>query len=104
MADFQNRKKTENWFYSPLALILIALVAGFFVYKLIGIMVKGGETADKKRESLAHLEELENQKATLIESLENLETDWGSEKAIVDKFRVAKEGEGLIVILEPDEN
>jgi len=33
-----------------------------------------------------------------------LETQWGSERAVVDKFRVVKEGEGLIVILNPDKN
>jgi|SRR3989338_6102104 len=104
MLNFQKRKKLESLLYSSWVLVLMVLLAGFFVYKLTGIVIKSNETNAQKRESLAELKKSQDQKASLIEALGDLETKWGSEKVVVDKFRVVKEGEGLIVILDPDEN
>ncbi|OGI96122.1 hypothetical protein A3I25_00570 [Candidatus Nomurabacteria bacterium RIFCSPLOWO2_02_FULL_42_17] len=104
MLNFQKRKKIEGLLYSPWMLVLMVLLTGFFIYKLAGIVIKSNETNAQKKESLADLNKSQNQKASLIEALEDLETQWGSERAVVDKFRVVKEGEGLIVILNPDKN
>ena len=72
----------------------------FFVWGVYGFMVKMRETQKNKKESEAKVTQLEKSQAKLSTDINKLQTPGGIEEDIRDKFGLAKEGEGMIVVVE----
>ncbi len=93
--------KFKKWAYSMPGLILMAI--------FVLILARGAwEVVGKERESAQRIVELEEGIATmemrtteLEANLEYLETKEGQEEEIRGKFDVSKEGEHVVVIVEP---
>lgn len=87
--------------YSPITLVLLSVVVLIAIYGVIDIIpkyndaVRAKQTAEKKKEIL-----LERHR-TLEYELMNLKTSDGIEEAIREKLNVVKEGEHVIMIVEP---
>ena len=62
------------------------------------------ETSKNRDIAELKLVELNKNKDKLISDIENLNTDRGKEASIRDKFGLAKEGEGLIVVVDEKVN
>ncbi len=104
MADFQKRKRIKSILYSNgmlLVVLILLVVLGSAAYGMYG---KFEETREKKTLAADKLKELEQEKSSLETSIQMLGTDEGIEAVIRNKFRAAKEGEGLVVIVDKDEN
>mgnify|MGYP001575990814 CR=1 FL=1 len=104
MLEFQEKRKIRQILYSrPMLVVLSVIVAVALVssYKMYG---KVKETSDNR--DIA--ERAQNMLVTKENELENhlgdLKTTRGIEEEIRKKFRVVKEGESVIIVVEDKEN
>src|SRR3989344_6646533 len=103
MRNFGSRKSWRSVLQSRPFLILLFLVVLVFAWSVIGLWTKMVETGKNKRIAEAKIAELQEQKEKLSLDIGKLNTDAGLEDSIRDKFGFAKEGEGLIVIIDEKE-
>jgi hypothetical protein len=64
---------------------------------------KSKEARDKTALAKEHVEELRARDNELSGDIDNLSTDRGVEGEIRDRFMVAKEGENVMIVADPDE-
>ena len=100
MFDFYEKRKIKQLLYSWPTLILLALVSFFLLNAVLEVYKKEKETRINKNQQLFQLEELEKRQIALEEEILRLSTPRGVEEEIRQKFEVAKEGEGVIVIVD----
>ncbi len=81
-------------------LIFIGIVILVFIWNLFGFLNKMQDTARNKKIAEDKVAELEKAKAKLTSDIDKLNTNAGVEESIREKFGLAKEGEGLIVIVD----
>lgn len=103
MPNFQQKKKIRGVLYSVTMLLVIAVVICLLANGAYDMYGKFQDTQKNKNTALAKLEDLKNQEANLEQTVNKLNTDEGVESAIRDKFRVTKDGEGVVVIVSPDD-
>lgn len=103
MSDFYKTRKFKRFLYSPLVLVPLAFAVFFLGTSVWDIYTKDNETNLKRERQVKELEELESRAAALSAEIERLSTERGREEEIRSKFEVAKEGEHLIVIIDPEE-
>lgn len=101
MSEF-NRKKSNNFWHSPLVLLVLFVVIVLFSYNMIGLLEKEKETSKKKELILAQIETLREREQSLSKDINNLKTDEGVEETIRDKYQVVKEGEKMVVIVDQE--
>lgn len=78
-------------------LILVAVA----VRGVWGVYQKERESRQLREEAEFQLEGLEGREAALRSDLAALKSDRGMEEVLREEYELAKEGEGLIVIVEP---
>jgi cell division protein FtsB len=84
---------------SIVGLFFLLIVVGWGVWRAYG---KERESGLLRAQAEAKLAELRAQEENLRARIDRLETDRGKEEAIRSHYDVGKEGEGLIVIVEPE--
>ena len=104
MFDFYERRRIKQWLYSWPFLIVLIITSIFLAHGVWGVYQQERLTRVIKNQRLTHLEELEIREDALQEEINRLNTERGIEEEIRQKFEVAKEGEGVIVIVEPPLN
>ncbi|MEK7069266.1 MAG: septum formation initiator family protein [Patescibacteria group bacterium] len=100
MRNFQQKKKSRNILQSLPVLILLTIILCFFAWGVIRFLVKMGETSKNKKIAEMKVFELSQTKEKLANDIESLKSDKGIEENIRAKFGLAKEGEGLIVVVD----
>ena len=75
----------------------------FFFYNVIKFSVKAFETRENKIIAEEKVAQLQKEKDRLNLEIQRLNTEAGVEENIRNKFALAKDGEGLIIVLD-DEN
>jgi len=78
------------------------MITAFFVYTVMSIVPKVIETRKNKNIVKAEFENLINQEGKLKSETERIQSEEGIEENLREKFRVAKEGEGLIIIVDEE--
>lgn len=101
MFDFYERRKIKQWLYSWPFLIILIVVSILLSHGVWEVFKQERQTRINKNQRLTHLEELEIRKNALQEEINRLNTERGVEEEIRQKFEVAKEGEEVIVIVDP---
>ena len=103
MLEFQQKRRLRRILYSKVTLALLFAVLLLFGHSTLKLF-------EKKREAgreLAALEEdlaaLAAKEKTLSGRIAALKTERGIEEAIREKFKVAKEGEGVVVVIDRKE-
>jgi len=81
-------------------LVLLSILLLFFAYGVIGFMGKMQATVDNKKIAENKLAELQAQQKELSFETAKLKTTSGIEASIREKYPVAKDGEGVIVIVD----
>ena len=104
MKDFQKNKDTQKIIYSKPFLIGMIVLFIFLLWGVFGIWNKRNEARQKKSIALGALVDLNKRQDELNKKIGELGTTDGTESVLRDKFRVAKEGEGLVVIVDPSTN
>lgn len=90
------KRYMETW-PAIIAVFALVLIVGWGVVGLAGGL---HQTIKNKNIASANLTELKERQARLEYDIENLETIEGKEKIFRENYGLAKEGEGLIVIVE----
>lgn len=104
MKEFKNNKINSFWF-SPLILLLMFLFVVFFTYKIFDLVKKQKETVKNKNLVLNEIKELSEREKILLENIDKLKTQKGTEQEIMSKYQVVKNGEKMVVIVdENDQN
>lgn len=86
----------QSW--PVLAFLSISVL--IFAWSVINFMGKMQVTKESKKIAENKVAELEKGKEKLSSDIDKLKTDSGIEENIREKFGLAKEGEGLIVVVE----
>ncbi len=101
MFDFYERRKIKQWVYSWPTVIFLVVIAGFLLNGVWGVYLKERQTRINKQQRSVYLDGLEVRKDALGGEINRLNTERGVEEEIRKKYEVAKEGEKIIVIIEP---
>ena len=80
--------------------MLFVLATFVFGWSVLGFYQKSRETKENKQLAAATVAGLKAEKGRLSDDIARLETKEGIEENIREKFGLAKEGEGLIVIMD----
>lgn len=100
MNDFQQKGNIKKLLESWPVLILLFVLLIFFIFGVFRLFVKMRETAKNRRVTENKLSELSTTRDILSADINSLNTNKGLEENIREKFGLAKEGEGLIVVVE----
>ena len=100
MREFQDKRKRRKALYSPLVLVILFVSLVIMIKAAWGAYLKYSESEEKLALSSLERDKLGNRRKRLSAQISRLETDRGIEEEIRNTFRVAKEGERLIVILD----
>jgi cell division protein FtsB len=101
MFDFYEKRKLKSLLFSKVTLAVLAVVVAFFATNVWGVYQKAHETSEKRAQLEKEFAELQAREATLREELDRLHTNRGMEEEIRSKFDVAREGERVIVVVDP---
>lgn len=100
MRDFQQRNKIRKIVYSWVSIVALFFVFIFLVksvYKVYGKHTLARQNSANAEKALLQLTE---RKEILEKNINKFETDIGLEEEIRDKFRMTKNGEKLIIMVE----
>lgn len=100
MRNFQQKRKLGNILHSKPVLVFLGALMIFFTWVIINFLGKMKETSHNRTIAENKLIELEQKKEQLTVGIEKLKTDEGKEESVREKFGLAKEGEGLIIIVD----
>jgi cell division protein FtsB len=100
MRNFQQKKVWGNILQSKLVLIALGILVLFFAWSVLGFWNKMRETEKNKNIAEAKIVTLRQQKEKLSADISSLNTDEGKEKIFRENYGLAKEGEGVIVVVE----
>src|SRR3989304_3232209 len=103
MKSFQRKRGWGNILHSRAVLAILFILLLIFAWSVIVFMGKMSITRENKKIAESQVTELEEQKLKLTAEIAKLGTSSGIEESIREKFPVVKEGEGVIIIVE-DEN
>ena len=102
MSNFQDKKSRKKFFQSKPVLVVLSLLLILFLFDVVKLASKASETKKNKEIAQAKITELQEQKVKLEADIQKLNTEKGIEENIREKFGLAKEGEGMIVIVDDE--
>ena len=100
MREFQEKKRRQKLIYSKFTLVILLILVLVLSRATWNVYSKKVDSKEKRLTSEQELAYLENQQAKLLSEIEALKTQEGQEAEIRDTYRLAKEGEGLIVVVD----
>jgi cell division protein FtsB len=101
MSEF-NRKNKNNFWHSPLILMVLFGILVLFTFSIVGLSEKERETSQKKDIELTKIENLRLREKTLNQDIEKLKTEEGIEETIRDKYQVVKPNEKMVTIIDEE--
>ena len=100
MRNFQQKGRWRNIMQSKIVLILLGIVILIFAWNVLSFWNKMRETEKNKEIVEEKIALLKQQKENYSSEIENLKTDQGKEKFFRESLGLAKDGEGLIIVVE----
>ena len=101
MERFNQRRDPLRLIGKRLFLISLFLLVGVAVSGVWKVYRKERESMSLRAEAERQLEDLSTRRAQLEEDIEKLKTPRGMEEALRERYRLAKSGENLIIIVNP---
>jgi len=102
------RKHKESFFHTRFWIVVLTILCIILSISLIKIYKKYSHAKSIRDDYRAELVQTNEQKLILEKNIENLSTDRGLEFEIRDRYRVVKQGEQMILIVDntkkPDES
>ena len=102
MLDFRERSKMRRIVYAKPTILVLALITIFTARGAFGMYQKSKEAIAKRDKATAELQVLQTREAELNEDIARLGSERGQEEEIRDRFMVAKEGENVIIVADPE--
>ncbi|PCI30405.1 hypothetical protein COB55_00355 [Candidatus Wolfebacteria bacterium] len=103
MRDFARKRKKRSVMCSRITLVALVVIVILFAHGVWGVYQKSHSAKERRMHVETELEELIEKKKVLTDGINRLDTDRGIEEEIREKYRLTKEGEELIVILEDED-
>ena len=100
MSIFFKKRRNRRWIYSPIVLIILAIVLFFVLRAFWDVYKKESLSLNNLNQTQADLDRLTAREKNLAQSIDYLKTDKGVESAIRSKFRLAKDGESIAVLVD----
>ncbi len=100
MRNYGKKRSFWNLLHSWPVLALLFILVLFFAWGVIGLVRKMAVTRENRQIAAEKVERLRTEKAKLSGDIDTLNTESGVEKSIREKFGLAKEGEGLIIVVD----
>src|SRR5882724_5795580 len=100
MRDFQQKRGWRRVLQSPPVLVILGFLLIFFAWGVIGFYNKMELTIENRKLAENKFSQMEKQKEKLSSDISTLSTASGTEESIREKFGLAKEGEGMIVVVD----
>jgi len=101
MKSFQRKKSWRTILQSRVVLAVLIVLLIFCIWNMTGFLGRAKLAWDNRKIAEDRLNELEQKEKRLSSDLAKLKTESGVEETIRTKFGLAKEGEGVIVVV-PD--
>ncbi|MEK7132682.1 MAG: septum formation initiator family protein [Patescibacteria group bacterium] len=101
MERFNQRRDPLRLIGKRLFLISLFLLVGVAVSGVWKVYRKERESMSLRAEAERQLEDLSTRRVQLEEDIEKLKTPRGMEEALRERYRLAKSGENLIIIVNP---
>ncbi len=98
--DKQKRKRTQEIIFSIPALFILGVITILMMIAVWNIYVKSKETQENLDRITSVYDELHTRELELGASVNGLETSFGVESEIRDKYGLAREGEEVVVIID----
>ena len=102
MLDFQQKRKVRSFIYNRGTLVLLGILTLIVLRSTWIVFEKKIESEEMGNISLTHAKELRSREIALKSKIERLNTSSGIEEEIRSKFSVVKDGEKMVVVVEPD--
>lgn len=100
MRNFQHKKGWKYIIESKPVLLLLSVVVLFFAWNVFNFWSRMQETTQNKKIAEEKVSSLKEQKEKLEADINSLNTNEGKEKLFRENYGLAKEGEGVITIIE----
>ncbi|MEK7539588.1 MAG: septum formation initiator family protein [Patescibacteria group bacterium] len=100
MKSFQQKRGFRNIINSRPVLVFLGILVLIFAWGVVGFMGKMQITIENRKTVENKMAELRKEKDKLSSDISKLKTESGVEESIRDKFGLAKEGEGKIIVIE----
>jgi cell division protein FtsB len=100
MQEFQQKKKIRKVLYSPITLIILAVILLVLIKGVWSVYTKENVSSYNLEQEKNELAKLIDREKSLAASFEYLKTDQGIESEIRTKFRAVKDGEKISVIID----
>ncbi|MCR4330390.1 MAG: septum formation initiator family protein [Patescibacteria group bacterium] len=101
MLDFQQKKKLRKAMYSKGVLLVLGIIVLFLGNATWNVYQKYSEARGNEENVLNELRKLQERESDLSADIERLNTQRGVEEELRKRFGVAKEGEEVMIIVEP---
>ncbi len=102
MVQNQSKNSLYKILYSKVMVIVLLLILALLSYSVFSLYKKRNEALTKAKSAQVELDRVKEKQEQIDSSLLKLSTPEGIEDAIRDKFQVVKDGEGLIVVTDPN--
>ena len=100
MRNFQEKRRLNQIMHSKPVLIILGIMVLIFAYSVFGLVGKMRETINNKKIAEEKIQELQKEKEQLTANINQLKTNQGMEENIREKFGLAKDGEGMVVVVD----
>lgn len=101
MRELRQKQIIKQRLYSTLSLVILGLITIFLMHGAYVVAQKGFDSKAKVDVLNEQKTSLMNRQNELQGSIQSLQTDEGIDKEIKEKFSVSKEGEKVVVIVDP---
>jgi len=102
MLDFRKKKKMNTSLYSKGVLFIFIIIIIFLANATWNVYQNYKEAKINEYRVSSRLGEVEKRESEIIEKIDKLSTERGMEEELRKRFDVAKEGENIIIVVEPD--
>lgn len=100
MATYEKKGTPRSFWYTPLGVLGVFVLMIILAQAAYGMYRKDREAVYAKNLSEEKYQELTIKKQELTKELAKLDTEEGIDQAVRDRFDVAREGEGVVVIVD----
>ena len=100
MKSFQQKRSFRNIMHSKPVLAFLGIIVLVFAFGVVGFMGKMRMTIENRKIAENKIAQLEKEKEKLSSDVAKLKSQDGIEESIRQKFGLAKEGEGMIMIVD----
>lgn len=101
MATFQQRNDPMRLMWRRVIALILLLLVAIALRGVWGVYKKSQESRVLKIEAEATLHDLQTREKELRSDIANLKSDRGVEAVLRERYDLAKEGEGVVVIVDP---